>query len=221
MHPTCSKQVTTMQWKIHFYRINSHSNCVEEGASEAKLLKLFKSAQQHPFSIVILDELDLLAVRLAGKKSDLDIRVAATLKDILDNVNTHDSQHSVYVIGICRTWSARCQSTNNVRQRSDQPPACNRSLLFAFWPIRYHFRIDYKDAVGAAASPWYTRTTQVWCALYDLGCLLTWKSCFVSRFTICILARQVRNHWNSVKIDARLCSERFTEFVYANTFATC
>ncbi|KAL1933312.1 hypothetical protein VTP01DRAFT_7402 [Rhizomucor pusillus] len=72
----------------------------EEGASEAKLLKLFKSAQQHPFSIVILDELDLLAVRLAGKKSDLDIRVAATLKDILDNVNTHDSQHSVYVIGL-------------------------------------------------------------------------------------------------------------------------
>ena len=67
----------------------------EQGASEKKLLRLFDDIDQD--SIVILDEIDLLAGSLKGKKGDLDVRMASALMSILDRLN--QARPFVYVIG--------------------------------------------------------------------------------------------------------------------------
>ncbi|KAG2214735.1 hypothetical protein INT45_013790 [Circinella minor] len=68
----------------------------EQGATETKLLRVFNDIKQN--SIVILDEIDLLAGKLKGKKGDLDVRIASMLLSILDNLN--QKEPFIYIIGL-------------------------------------------------------------------------------------------------------------------------
>ncbi|CEP08698.1 hypothetical protein [Parasitella parasitica] len=66
----------------------------EEGVSETKLLRFFHQTKNHSMSIVILDEIDMIAGNWTSKKSDLDMRLSSMLMSCIDNLQ------NAYVIGI-------------------------------------------------------------------------------------------------------------------------
>ncbi|KAI9496440.1 P-loop containing nucleoside triphosphate hydrolase protein [Zychaea mexicana] len=85
--------------KIPYHVVNGPDIFMsEQGASESKLLRVFNDIRQN--SIVIVDEIDLLAGSLKGKKGDLDVRIASTLLSILDRLNQHPLCPFIYIIGL-------------------------------------------------------------------------------------------------------------------------
>ncbi|KAI7906746.1 P-loop containing nucleoside triphosphate hydrolase protein [Cokeromyces recurvatus] len=59
-----------------------------------KLANFFKQIKQHSMSILILDELDMIAGKWTSKKSALDIRLASMLMMLIDDLK------NAYIIGI-------------------------------------------------------------------------------------------------------------------------
>ncbi|KAI9029876.1 P-loop containing nucleoside triphosphate hydrolase protein [Phycomyces nitens] len=87
--------------RLPYYIVNSPDVFMtEEGASEAKLKGLFDTALQHKLSILILDEIDMLAGTLDHKKTGLDSRLGSLLLSLIDRINQPDDDHLVYVVGI-------------------------------------------------------------------------------------------------------------------------
>lgn len=62
--------------------------------SESKLLEFFEQANQHDFSILIIDELDMIAGKWSSKKSALDIRISSILLSLIDTTK------NAYIIGL-------------------------------------------------------------------------------------------------------------------------
>ncbi|KAI7863961.1 P-loop containing nucleoside triphosphate hydrolase protein [Spinellus fusiger] len=69
----------------------------EEGASEAKLKSIFTTALQHKTSILILDEMDILAGTLT-KATGLEARLGSLLLSLIDTMPTKEG-HCIFVIG--------------------------------------------------------------------------------------------------------------------------
>ncbi|KAL0097019.1 P-loop containing nucleoside triphosphate hydrolase protein [Phycomyces blakesleeanus] len=87
--------------QLPYYIVNSPDMFMtEEGASEAKLKGLFDTALQHRLSILILDEIDMLAGTLDHKKTGLDSRLGSLLLSLIDKINQPNDDHLVYIIGI-------------------------------------------------------------------------------------------------------------------------
>lgn len=72
----------------------SNHACVEEGVSESALFDFFNQAKRHAMSLLILDEIDMIAGKWTSKKSDLDMRLSSMLMSCIDNVS------NAYVIGM-------------------------------------------------------------------------------------------------------------------------
>lgn len=70
-------------------------NAIEEGASETKLSKVFERANQDKSSIIILDEIDMIAGKLTSKKASLDMRISSILMSLIDGLNS-----GVFVMGL-------------------------------------------------------------------------------------------------------------------------
>ncbi|KAK4515042.1 uncharacterized protein ATC70_002652 [Mucor velutinosus] len=66
----------------------------EEGVSESTLFNFFNQAKNHAMSILILDEIDMIAGKWTSKKSDLDMRLSSMLMSCIDAVD------NAYVIGM-------------------------------------------------------------------------------------------------------------------------
>ncbi|KAL7316006.1 hypothetical protein PS15m_005155 [Mucor circinelloides] len=66
----------------------------EEGVSESTLFNFFNQTKNHAMSILILDEIDMIAGKWTSKKSDLDMRLSSMLMSCIDNVS------NAYVIGM-------------------------------------------------------------------------------------------------------------------------
>ncbi|KAI9269269.1 P-loop containing nucleoside triphosphate hydrolase protein [Phascolomyces articulosus] len=103
----------------------------EQGASEAKLLRVFNDIKQD--SIVILDEIDLLAGSLKGKKGDLDVRIASMLLSILDRLN--QKSPFIYIIGLTSRLHAmdssflRAGRLDDVQEILIKTPQSRREIL--------------------------------------------------------------------------------------------
>lgn len=67
---------------------------VEEGVSESTLFNFFNQTKNHAMSILILDEIDMIAGKWTSKKSDLDMRLSSMLMSCIDNMS------NAYVIGM-------------------------------------------------------------------------------------------------------------------------
>ncbi|KAI9471992.1 MAG: P-loop containing nucleoside triphosphate hydrolase protein [Benjaminiella poitrasii] len=81
--------------KLPYY----HLDCpnvfqAEEGMSELKLAEFFKQAKDRPMSILIMDELDMIAGQWTSKKNALDMRLASMLMTMIDQLE------NAYIIGI-------------------------------------------------------------------------------------------------------------------------
>ncbi|RUS19108.1 hypothetical protein BC937DRAFT_87980 [Endogone sp. FLAS-F59071] len=76
------------------------ASCVaDEGASENRLRSSFSSAQQrHAVSLVILEEIDILA-NLSSRQTSVEARIFSMLVSIVDSLNTDPSVGQVFVIG--------------------------------------------------------------------------------------------------------------------------
>ncbi|KAG2186813.1 hypothetical protein INT44_003039 [Umbelopsis vinacea] len=73
---------------------------VEEGASEAVISKTFSEMAHHRLSIIILDEIDMIASETAVKKAGVEGRTFNVLTNELDKINQSTSPSHVFVIGI-------------------------------------------------------------------------------------------------------------------------
>ncbi|KAI9290031.1 P-loop containing nucleoside triphosphate hydrolase protein [Umbelopsis sp. AD052] len=72
----------------------------EEGASEAVISKTFSAMAHHKLSIIILDEIDMIASETAVKKAGVEGRTFNVLTNELDKINQSTSPSHVFVIGI-------------------------------------------------------------------------------------------------------------------------
>ncbi|CAO3689833.1 unnamed protein product [Umbelopsis ramanniana] len=72
----------------------------EEGASEAIISKTFSEMTHHRLSIIILDEIDMIASETAVKKAGVEGRTFNVLTNELDKINQSTSSSHVFVIGI-------------------------------------------------------------------------------------------------------------------------
>ncbi|KAG2201630.1 hypothetical protein INT46_005726 [Mucor plumbeus] len=81
--------------KLPYYVLNGPDIFqTEEGVSESKLFNFFNQTRDHSMSILILDEIDMIAGNWTSKKSDLDMRLSSMLMSCVDNL------HNAFVIGI-------------------------------------------------------------------------------------------------------------------------
>ncbi|KAI9264680.1 P-loop containing nucleoside triphosphate hydrolase protein [Helicostylum pulchrum] len=81
---------------LPYYVLNSSDIFqAEEGASETKLSKVFERANQDKNSIIILDEIDMIAGKLTSKKASLDMRISSILMSLIDGLNS-----GVFVMGL-------------------------------------------------------------------------------------------------------------------------
>ncbi|KAG2172751.1 hypothetical protein INT43_000098 [Umbelopsis isabellina] len=71
----------------------------EEGASEAIISRAFRGRASNKLSILILDEVDMIASHVAIKKAGVEARTFSVLVDELDRINRPTSSHQIYVIG--------------------------------------------------------------------------------------------------------------------------
>ncbi|CAO3675126.1 unnamed protein product [Umbelopsis vinacea] len=72
----------------------------EEGASEAIIAKTFSSLTINKLSIVILDEIDMIASESAVKKAGVEARAFDVLMSELDKINQSTSTGYIFVIGL-------------------------------------------------------------------------------------------------------------------------
>ncbi|KAI7889822.1 P-loop containing nucleoside triphosphate hydrolase protein [Mucor mucedo] len=80
---------------LPYYVLNSPDIFqTEEGVSESKLTDFFQQSNQHPMSILVLDEFDMIAAKLTSKKGSLDMRISSILMALLDR------SKNVFVIGL-------------------------------------------------------------------------------------------------------------------------
>lgn len=68
---------------------------LEEGASESKLKQVFEKASQDKTSIIVLDEIDMIAGKLTSKKANLDMRISSILMSLIDEL-----KKNVFIIGL-------------------------------------------------------------------------------------------------------------------------
>ncbi|OZJ05092.1 hypothetical protein BZG36_01371 [Bifiguratus adelaidae] len=72
----------------------------EEGHSERRLQKLFKACDSHPMSIIVLDEIDVIASKSAAAGGELEAKVYSTLIELIDSLNAVDSTSFAMVIAL-------------------------------------------------------------------------------------------------------------------------
>ncbi|KAI9330121.1 P-loop containing nucleoside triphosphate hydrolase protein [Pilaira anomala] len=81
---------------IPYYILNSSDIFqAEEGASESKLKQVFEKASQDKTSIIVLDEIDMIAGKLTSKKANLDMRISSILMSLIDGL-----KKNVFIIGL-------------------------------------------------------------------------------------------------------------------------